>query len=342
MHIKRFTFASILFFIITYGYILGFVTDEHIAITAFGINLPSLQIAVWVLIPLILYYFAAIAHMMYHSLLGSLKLRRYEKDFEKLSVAMSDAILSKENRKNSYKTARYEFFGNIFDHSMIAPNSDLVKTGNEQVDNALAILNDIKSGKVVDLKKQNLDKSNPFAVANEMNRFHNGDISAEDILSHADKYTLGLTKKAYEKFVEESAFFAIEKYGKFINKNSLFTVLRRINAKEKSIEVANEALIVLIELVDLTKSDYIEISTVLSENMLPDQRIKLFELLSEKENVINEVAMDAYLYTLFDLEMLSPADEILENSQPDEYMNFKAYRALKGSNQNFDIHLFIS
>ena len=71
--------------------------------------------------------------------------------------------------------------------------------------------------------------------------------------------------------------------------------------------------------------------------MLPEERMKLFESLSDT----NEEAMDAYLFTLFDLEMLAPADEILEISQPEEYLNFKAYRALKDCNKHYNINLFI-
>lgn len=71
--------------------------------------------------------------------------------------------------------------------------------------------------------------------------------------------------------------------------------------------------------------------------MIPEQRIKLFEMLSDE----NEEIIDAYLFTLFDLEMLSPANAILDNSQPTEYQNFKAYRALKESGHNFSIYLFV-
>ena len=70
---------------------------------------------------------------------------------------------------------------------------------------------------------------------------------------------------------------------------------------------------------------------------MPEQRIKLFETLSNEK----EEATDAYLFTLFDLEMLAPADEILESSQATEFVHFKAYRALKECNKNFNINLFI-
>ena len=99
----------------------------------------------------------------------------------------------------------------------------------------------------------------------------------------------------------------------------------------------NESLYALFEEVELSEEDYIKISSIFSMNMVPDQRLKLFETLSEK----SEDAMPAYLYTLFDLEMIAPADEILENSQPEEYVYFKAYRALKECNKHFDINLFV-
>ena len=71
--------------------------------------------------------------------------------------------------------------------------------------------------------------------------------------------------------------------------------------------------------------------------MLPEQRIKLFELLSNDD----EAAMEAYLFTLFDLEMLAPAKEILDISQPNEYMPFKAYSSLRDCGKHFDINLFV-
>ena len=71
--------------------------------------------------------------------------------------------------------------------------------------------------------------------------------------------------------------------------------------------------------------------------MIPEQRMKLFETFS----LANEDAMDAYLFTLFDLEMNPLAVEILNISLSDEYLNFKAYYALKECNKNYDIKLFI-
>jgi hypothetical protein len=51
--------------------------------------------------------------------------------------------------------------------------------------------------------------------------------------------------------------------------------------------------------------------------------------------------MSAYIYTLYDVEMIDLANEMLDNSQADDFLKFKAYRALKEANQHFDIKLFV-
>jgi hypothetical protein len=121
-----------------------------------------------------------------------------------------------------------------------------------------------------------------------------------------------------------------------MTKDTLFKILARVNADEYTLEVSNEALISIFLALELNKDEYIEVSRALGA-MIPEQRIKLFETLSED----NDDIMEAYLYTLYDLEMLSLASEILAISQSNEYMNFKAYQALKECNKNFNINLFV-
>ncbi|MDF1884134.1 hypothetical protein JHD49_09300, partial [Sulfurimonas sp. SAG-AH-194-C21] len=128
------------------------------------------------------------------------------------------------------------------------------------------------------------------------------------------------------------------KYKALLSTESLYIVLSRVNANEFTLEIKNEELLSLMKSLDLSVADYIKLSSgIATGGMLPEQRIELFEMLSDE----NEDAIDAYLYTLFDLEMLAPVDSILDNSQANEYQNFKAYRALKSCNKNFSIELFV-
>lgn len=338
MYIKRYTIASFILIALVGWYVYAFITHESMSIDLFGVHLPSLSIATWVILPIVMLYIASVMHMSFYTLLGNMKLRKYEKDYEKIIDSIIEAYLGKKVRKHTYKTQRYQLLGSLVDNTALFPNTNLMNTTtNVKINNVINIIEDIKSGEVVDLKAYNLLSSNAMVIQNEKNRYLKGDISAEDILSDPSKYDESLSKEVFVDFVKTAPLYAIEKYKLFLTKESLFVLLARINGDEHTLEVSNESLILLLNVLDLDKQDYIKISSVVSHGMIPEQRMKLFESLSDE----NDDVMDAYLYTLFDLELLAPVDEILDNSQPDEYMNFKAYRALKECNKNFNINLFV-
>jgi len=338
MYIKRYTIAALIFIILVGWYVYAFITQDSFALDFFGVPLPSLSIALWVVVPVVLLYIASIAHMAFYSLMGSFKLRKYEKDYEKLLEAMMDAYLGKSNRNHMFKTPRYKLLGSLIDNSTLYIHQTFEpNTSNEKLNNVIKLIEDIKKGEVVDLKKYSLDAENPLVIQNDRNRYKKGVISAEDVLSNANKYAQSLCEEAYKDFVQTAPLYAIEQYKKSLTKESLFVILARVNASENTLEVSNEALISLFNQLTLDTKDYLKISIILSKQMIPEQRIKLFETLSEDKDEVT----DAYLFTLFDLEMLAPADEILENSQPDEFLKFKSYRALKECNKNFNINLFI-
>lgn len=338
MHIKRYTIASFILIVLIGWYVYAFITQESIGFDFFGTTLPSISIAMWVVIPLLLLYIVSVIHMSFYSLLGSIRLRKSDKDYEKIIDAIVDAYLGKENRSNSFKTDKYKLLGSLVDNSTIFPAGVLDSNiENKKISEVLSLINTVKNGDVVDLKKYSLPLSNALVIQNERNRYKKGDISAEDILNSKNKYDISLRKEVYVDYVKKAALHVIIKHKDSITKEALFEILVRINADIDTLEVSNESLISLFNDLKLTSSDYIEASKRLSKSMLPEQRIKLFEILSNE----NEAAMEAYLFTLFDLEMLSPAKEILDASQSNEYARFKAYSSLKECGKHFNINLFV-
>ena len=276
--------------------------------------------------------------MMFYSILGGFKLRKYEKDYAKMIDAIVLAYLGKKDREHTYKTERYQVMGELIDNSTLFPTHNLANnTPNEKINNVIKIIEDIKKGEVVDLKQYSLLSTNQLVIQNERNRYKKGDITAENILGNQSKYDEVLLQEVFLDFIKTASLNNIEKYKSFFKKEALFIFLERINAEDNTLEVSNESLLSLMKDIKLDKKEYIQISSALAQSMVPEQRMKLFESLSnENEDVIN-----AYLYTLFDLELLTPADEILENTEQDEYLNFKAYRALKECNKHFNINLFV-
>lgn len=339
MYIKRYSIAAFVLMVLVGAYVFAYVTKDTIGLDFFGIPLPSLSIAIWIIIPLFILYLGSVAHMLFYSIIGNFKGRKYEKDFESIIDAISDAYMGKKERHYGFKTDRYKLLGSLLENTALFPIKEMAgETGNEKVDAVLTLIKNIKNGQVEDMKKYHLSFDNELVVQNERNRYKKEEISAEDILSNSTKYVDTLCKEVYVDFVKKAPLYSIEKYKAYLTKEALYTIFARINADSFTLEISNETIVSFLEKLDLNKDEYIKLSSLLSEGgMLPEQRIKLFEMLSDNDEKI----MDAYLFTLFDLEMLAPADAILHISQPDEYLNFKAYRALKECNQNFSIYLFV-
>ena len=339
MYLKRYSIAAFIWIALVGWYVYAYVTHESISLDFFGIHMPSLSVALWIVIALFVLYLASFFHMAFYSMLGGFKLRAYEKDFEKIIDAVIEAYLGKKSRSHTFKTDRYKLLGTVLEKSTLYPKPEIIgATGNDKIDNVLRLIDAIKRGEVVDLKPYNLRPENPLVIENEKNKIKKGELKVADLLSNSTKYADELCQYAYNEYVKTATLKNILKYKAFLTKESLHTIMARINADESTLTITNEELVELLNKLELTKEDYIELSITLSKGgMIPEQRMKLFEMLSEE----HEKAMDAYLFTLFDLEMLAPADEVLENAQPDEFQNFRAYRALKECGKNFSIYLFI-
>lgn len=338
MYLKRYTIAAFILILSIGLYVNFYVTQDSIGIDFFGIPLPSLSVATWVSISLFLLYLASLFHMSFYTLLGNFKLRKYEKDYEKMIDSITDAYLGKVERNHRFKTPRYQLLGSLLDNTTMFPHaSAMLQTDNEKINSVLKLIESVKNGEVVDLKKLALSPENPIVHQNDRNRYIKEEISAEDILSAQQSYNKDLCEEAYLDFVKTSPLYAIEKYKSFLTKESLFIVLSRINSDNNRLEVPNDSLILMFNSLELQSKDFIEASSLVSHEMIPEQRMKLFESLSDED----EMVMDAYLYTLFDLEMIEAADVILHISQPNEFLNFKAYRALKECDKHFSINLFI-
>jgi hypothetical protein len=337
MHIKRYTVSALIFMILVGWFVYAFITQDVTTIEFFGMQLPAMPIAFWVVVPIFLFYMASVMHMSYYGLKSLFNQRRYQKDYETYIEAVRDAYLGKENRIHQYRTEAYKTLGKMIDRSVITPTEALDEVGNEQIDNVLKLLREVENGNIVELKKYHVDKENPVAVQNQVNQMERGKVTAEDILSKSERYSGEVCSMAYVKLVETAPLYAIEKYRQFMSKEALEVIARRINADEYILEVSNETLISLFSDVELTREDYLQLSAALAAHTVPDQRIKLFDTLATE----HDEATAAYLYTLFDLELLAPVDEILENSQPEEYLVFKAFRALKECNKHYNIDIFV-
>lgn len=336
MQLKRYTIASFIFILLV-GIATYSIDSDAISFDLLGIHFPNLPIAFWVVVPVALMYFASILHMAFHALLGNLKLRKLNRDNEKMVDALRDALLGVSDRNYVFKSDAYKLMGKVIDNSLILPYESLREVGEEKIDEALSLLRDVKDKKKVDIKKFHLANSTSLAIENNLNRLERGELGADDVLSRADTYGDIVASKAYESYVKTASVGSVLKYKQLFKMSSLIDFVKRINNDQNGIEISNDELISLFKSLKLASNDYIDLSIAMSKNMLPEQRIRLFETLSET----NDEAMEGYFYTLYDLQMVDTANEILNNTSKDDYVIFKAYRDLKRANKHYNIALFL-
>lgn len=336
MQLKRYTIASLILMILV-AVAAYSIDNEAISFDLIGIHFPNLPVAFWVVVPLIIMYLASLLHMGVYALVGNFKLRRLNKDHEKMIDALRDALLGVGERNYVYKSEPYKLMGKLIDHSLLMPFDTLRSIGNEKIDEVLELMRDVKENKKVDIKKFHLPSTTSIAIQNNLNRLERGEIDADSVLSRPDSYGEIVCAKAYETYVKTASVGSIMKFKHLFTKASLSDFLQRINASENGIQISNEELVALLLSIKLDSNDWIDLSEAMAKNMLPEQRIRLFEMLSEQ----NDDAMEGYFYTLYDLQMIDTANEILNNTANNDYLIFKAYRDLKKANKHYDIAIFL-
>jgi len=335
MQLKRYTIGSLILMILV-GLSVYSITTESASFDLIGIHFPNLPIAFWVIVPLAALYLASVLHMAVYVLVGNFKLRRLNRDAEKMVDAIRDSLLGMTERNYVFKSDAYKLMGKVIEGSLLLPYETLRNVGNEKIDEALTLLADVKANKKVEIKKFHLPNTTSLMIQNNLNRYERGELTADEVLSRHETYGDIVCQKAYEGFVKTASVGSVLKYKNLLSKTSLFNFLTRINSDDNAIEMNNDQLIDIIKNIKMDKNDFIELSIVLSKNMIPEQRIRLFETMSEQCDDV----MEAYFYTLYDLQMIDTANELLNNTSHDEYQIFKAYRDLKRANKHYDIAIF--
>ncbi len=336
MQLKRYTIASLILMILVAAAAYS-IDNGAISFDLIGIHFPNLPVAFWVVVPLIIMYLASLLHMGVYALVGNFKLRRLNKDHEKMIDALRDSLLGVGERNYVYKSEAYKLMGKLIDHSLILPFETLRSIGNEKIDDVLQLMRDVKENKKVDIKKFHLASNTSIAIQNNLNRLERGEIDADSVLSRPDSYGEIVCAKAYESYIKTASVGSVMKFKHLFNKSSLIDFVQRVNASENGIQISNEDLVAIFASLKLDTNDWIDLSAAMSKNMLPEQRIRLFEMLSEH----NDDAMEGYFYTLYDLQMIDTANEILNNTSNNDYQIFKAYRDLKRANKHYDIAIFL-
>lgn len=333
MSLKNYTLFSFLYVCLV-GLIAMFnVTGEYsFSFLGWTYTLPS---AVWVVVPLILFFVATIAHMSYYGFINYLKINSYKHDYEMLIEQISAKFLGNEEEKE-YKNQEFKTIADFIIQCDIKPKSRF-KLNIPKIDKIAETIHKIEDlGEYVDISKYRLSKENSLMQKNLENRIAVEPKYSQEVLKSCDKLT-PLCQKAFDTYVEFGDLKQIKKLDITPTKAIAIKLITRFSGSDEEYELDKEYVKELCAITKFAKEDYIALAKALIKKLNPDETLELFFVLS-RENI---EAIGAYIYVNLELEVIDKAKELLAQSGDDEFLEFKAFLCLKEKGKNLRLSSFL-
>ena len=332
MRLKKYILFSLILIVLVGG-IIYTQTEQTYTFEIFGIPV-TLPIAVWVVLPMFLMFLASFFHMSYYSFISYMKFKRYKKDYDTLVSSVVQSLW-REPKQHNYKTKEARNLGSVTDASHIIPQHFKIASKDERIRKVLDALKDIQNGIYTELDVE-LSSNNPILIKNIELRMQEEPTYSGVILKNCDNYPRKLCKKALETYMNYSDLVKLKEYANLFDLETLINLIKMSKEQKKEIHYSDILYILQESKIAMNEQDYILLAKSVKDVLAPDERLKMFELLKERD----EKSEGAYLYTLLDLEMIDKAKEFLETTNEEELQNFKAYLELKECGRNYPLELF--
>ena len=309
------------------------VNPNNYIVEFMGINF-NFPVAVWLVLPMgVLLLFTAI-HMIYYSMKGYFKLKKWQKDATALDDALYWSLL---NEPKEQKYAMDEVRGSAV---LLGKSSlqvlDSVEGLNTRLSKVLNTINKIKSGEYVDLKEYKMSKvfseGNAYLIQNRMNRLQHNPEFVEEVMKSSSQYSKAVQKAALDIYARKETFVKARKYAKIFDPESLHVLLSRA-ALEEDMGLSTEILNEFVSVLKLNCSDFMKIAYITKKVFSPAQNLALFKEYQGKY----PKSQNAYLYLLFDYELLEEASAYLDEHEEHEFLKFRAFNELKKSHKKFKL-----
>ncbi|MDR0467889.1 MAG: hypothetical protein LBG67_03470 [Campylobacteraceae bacterium] len=333
MGIKQYIFLGIMFiFLVGIGvYALDGATYT---LTMFSKDL-TFPVAFWFMVPVIVLFLATIFHLLYYSIKRYFEKKVIKKDYETFLQNIKDCIINEEHT-HEYRTEYFKNLSEIIKKLTYNKQSDGEKIEPKFLNDTFELLQKIYSGEYTDIKKLKLRNDNPLTLQNRQNILNCDNKTFLDTFKHCKSTDDEFCQKAYEKFTEIATFSEVKKQNFQLSSKTAIKIFKRY-ANEESYTLSNEDIKYILEKIEFTSDEYLEIAKILKQKVDPSSLLSIFESIQAN----NHLAANAYLYILFEFQMINEAREFLENSEENEYEKFKILLFLRDSGKNTNTDLII-
>ena len=187
---------------------------------------------------------------------------------------------------------------------------------------------------VADLKKFKLPKDNPLFIKNELNKIANLDGYYLETLKKPMGDQGEIVREARQKLINLGSLADIKKFAPDLDEKEIMTLIARF-AKDE-INLSNDEILELLNSDKISKDSFGISAATLKNKIAPDAVIGIFERLKNER----QEAQEAYVYLLFEFEMLERAQEVLAGLEAGEYQNFRTLLYLRQNGKNVPTDLF--
>ncbi|MDR2081696.1 MAG: hypothetical protein LBP54_07435 [Campylobacteraceae bacterium] len=338
MGIKLYIFCSVILLAIVGIFVYSVVPSEnaYYTLTLFGYSW-ELPTAVWFIMPLFLLFAVSVIHMLFYSVKNFLAKRLIKKDYETLVHHIRHTLLGEE-KEYEYRTEPFKVLSAAVKKMRYNPKSADEKTGEKEIDEIFDILENIRDGKYVDLKKFRLRSDNELLNQNRMNFSADDKKSIEEVLKHCNTLESEVCLKAFNALLQKASYSDIKRYNFNLTSENLLVLFKRFADKSDSFTLNINEIKELLEKTQMNSNEFLSTAKVLKTVIEPDELLKLYDHLQSK----NQHAAFAYLYILFELRLIEKAREFLENNEESgEFEKFKILLFLRDNEKNIDTDLII-
>ena len=292
----------------------------------------TLPVAVWVALPVAILALLAILHIAYHGYAFYRYKKWIKKDSQLYKDLAKETLLGFDSNKE-FKTDAYKIASQVT--RSISPWNEFKEMGvdDAELNNIMQTIKSIKNNEIVDLKKFRLAKDSKINILNELNKIEQLPTYYLDLLKNHDLNDT-LKKAAVAKLIKTANFSDIKRANLDLTSEEIMTIIARFVNDE--IDLSSDEIFDLLNNVKVTKAQYDKAAIMLRNKLKPDAFIGIFEKLKS----IHADADEAYVYALFELQMLDKVREAIENSDPDEFKEIKVLLFLRDNGKMVPSSLF--
>ncbi|WP_373031233.1 hypothetical protein [Sulfurovum sp.] len=309
------------------------VNPDHYTIELMGINF-NFPVAVWIVLPMLLLLIFTLIHMFFYGLKNYFILKKWIKDAATLEDALYWSLVN-EPKEQKYGI---DVVGNsalLLGKSSINV-SDNVEGLTPRLSRVVNIIQKIKNGEYVDFKEEKMSKvfnaGNPILIQNRLNRLASDDKFVEEVMKSTSQYSEAVQAEALEFFARREDFVKAHKYAKVFNIKNFLIMLERVTVKDQ-LGLTPEILTDFVKVLDPSCQEFIKIVSVTKKYFNPEENLTLFRGFQ----VENPKAQNAYLYLLFEYELLEQVAIYLNEQEDHEFIKFRALWQLKQEDTKYKL-----